>query len=126
MEAARFCVAYEGKFRQGLGELLRKGLLRSPVAQASHYQKLLNTERVPTTGRVSSRHSHWFAPHTIRTITESSAVVTIFSKLHEFRFSYRTRAWVYGLFQRGPRHLGHARGWGLGVRVRFIPTQITL
>jgi hypothetical protein len=41
-------------------------------------KKVFKTERVPTTGRVLSRHSDWFAPHTSQNISESKELVTLF------------------------------------------------
>ena len=41
---------------------------------------MVSTERAPTTGRVSSRCSYWFAPHTSITLADSANSVKTFYK----------------------------------------------
>jgi|GEM_PF-3451056 len=57
--------------------------------------KILRSERAPTTGRVSSRCSYWFAPHTLVTITDDFKFVILF--LRQFQ--------NFVTFGRSPRRL---------------------
>lgn len=59
-----------------------------------NFKKLVSTERAPTTGRVSSRCSYWFAPHTSITLADSANPVKTFYKSFFLR---RPRSEIKGL-----------------------------